>query len=159
MVQATKGSARALNESLESRGLLAMFKILRASHVLSPHDNIDIGAIKLVSALSELGPSRLGEVAREAHLDISTASRHAAALERQRLVGRSPDPDDGRACVLELTAEGADLLRAMLENRAAAITPALREWSAADKESLFNLLIRLSHDMNEQVELKRRSLA
>lgn len=57
------------------------------------------------------GPLGLNGVAETLLLDKSTASRVIAALERKGYVVRRPDPLDGRAVLLEATAEGVDLYR------------------------------------------------
>lgn len=133
-------------------GIAALFKVLRYSQLLSARDPIDIAALKVLGALAELGPSRPSDLATVVHLDLSTVSRHLAALETQQLVRKSRDPSDGRASRVELTQDGTDLLAEMFARRAQAIAPVLDDWSDQDRDQLFELLIRLSADLQVHVQ-------
>lgn len=42
----------------------------------------------------------------------SRLSRHASRMEARGLIERAPDPEDGRGCLLVLTRDGRDALRA-----------------------------------------------
>lgn len=127
--------------------MLALFRIVRAALALSPPDAVDVGAKRLIATLAESGPVRPSELAATANLDLSTVSRHLSSLEAGGLVQRSKDSTDRRACVVQLTAEGSDLLTRMIDHRVATLAPVLRGWDAADRESLFELLLRLADEM------------
>lgn len=64
--------------------------------------------------LHQLGPATLNELAAALHLDKSTVSRVVDALERKGYVTRGRHPADGRAVLVDATADG-DLLRARIE--------------------------------------------
>src|SRR5215213_10087652 len=55
---------------------------------------------------------RYSALALQVGVDVSVASRQLAVLERLGYVERRPDPQDGRASLLRLTAAGADALAA-----------------------------------------------
>ena len=73
--------------------------------------------------LEQDGDQRCSALAARAGVDVSVASRQLAVLERSGYVERHPDPRDGRAALLRLTAPGAarrltdllDRLRADIE--------------------------------------------
>lgn len=153
MVQATNVSAGAADVAT----VKALFAVVRYSHALSPRESADIGALKLVVAAVELGPSRLSELAEEARLDTSTASRHVSALEEQKMLRRLPDPHDRRAQVIEATPKAAKYLNQMLAQRARAIGPALAGWDVADRAKLDELLERLAADMGAEISRQRAS--
>ncbi len=91
------------------------------------------------SALSVLvfaGPLSLGELARAEQVQPPTMSRIVAALERQRLVRRQPDTEDGRAVRLAATAAGRRLLLAGKARRVAALVALLE---LADERQLAEL--------------------
>lgn len=148
MVQAT-------NLDLEHQALVSLFKIVKSARFLSPGDPVDVGALRLLGSLTELGPSRPSAIATEENLDLSTVSRHIAALESQGLLQKTPDPTDGRAFLVEPTQRARELLHEMVEVRINAISPALASWSAADRNQLYTLLIRLATDLREEVDRKR----
>lgn len=70
--------------------------------------------------------SRLTELAEQAQVTKQTASLLVAALERQGLVERVPDPSDGRARLIKLTDRG--LLAA--ERARQVVTDVERAWRA-----------------------------
>jgi DNA-binding MarR family transcriptional regulator len=73
----------------------------------------------LLSALASIakhGPMRLAELAQIEAVSAPSITRLVAELESRGLVGRSPDPDDGRAFLIEVTPAGMD---AVLRARAA----------------------------------------
>ena len=61
-----------------------------------------------LESLVKYGPLSLSELAAQIHLDISTASRMIDILEEKELLQRSPDPEDARAMMLEVTTEGRE---------------------------------------------------
>ncbi|ANF30639.1 hypothetical protein A0130_02190 [Leifsonia xyli] len=67
------------------------------------------------------GPMSVAGIARRRGLRRQSAAESVAALERAGLVTREPDPDDARAPLVHLTAEG----RATLER----IRPLRRAWA------------------------------
>ena len=86
---------------------------------------------------------RMGELARRARLSKQTMTTMARLLEREQLVRREPDPDDGRAFRIVLTAKarrfepvaehtltelGALARERLGERRLQSVKHALKEW-------------------------------
>lgn len=159
MVQASNSVPAPVPDDAELhlRGLASLYKISRYAHVLSPESTVDIGTIRSLVIVAELAPARASDVAAELQLDLSTVSRQLSALEKQGYLRKAADPDDRRASRIEITPEGKALVRQLFENRIKAITPALEKWSAADRDKLFKLLIRLAGDLKSQVEARDKS--
>jgi DNA-binding MarR family transcriptional regulator len=86
-------------------------------------------------------------VAAHLALDLSTVSRHVASLHRQGLVDRSPDPADGRASLLHVTATGEEVLRAAMDQRRQLLSSALSSWTPQERQALADLLARLDDDL------------
>ena len=93
------------------------------------------------------GDQRCSALAHQLGVDVSVASRQLAVLERLGYVERRPDPQDGRASLLRLTAGGAAALAAARELRAEWSLTALAEWDEADARQLTVLLDRLVADL------------
>jgi DNA-binding MarR family transcriptional regulator len=88
--------------------------------------------------LEEHEPLRLSELARREAVTPPTMSRVLAALDEAGLLVRTPDPQDARSALVELSPEGRamiDRLRtertAILAERLARLTPEHREALAA----------------------------
>ena len=70
---------------------------------------VTVSGAHALEVLAALGPVSLNRLAAELFVDKSTASRVVGALEDRALLRRAPDPADGRALRLELTAAGTAL--------------------------------------------------
>ena len=72
---------------------------------------VTVAQARIAQRIAEDG-SRLTDLAEQAQVTKQTASLLVAALEREGLVERVPDPADGRARLIRLHAEGAGRVRA-----------------------------------------------
>lgn len=93
------------------------------------------------------GDQRCSALAHQVGVDVSVASRQIAVLERLGYVERRPDPQDGRASLLRLSAAGAGALAAARVLRAEWSLTALAGWDEADGRLLSDLLDRLVTDL------------
>jgi DNA-binding MarR family transcriptional regulator len=89
----------------------------------------------------------MSELAAQACLDQSTVSRHLRHLEDDDLVTRTPDPDDRRATLLELSPAGREVLESHIRARSQLIASATATWSDEDRAALTRLLSRLADDL------------
>jgi len=67
--------------------------------------DVTVAQARLAQRIAEDG-SRLTDLAEQAQVTKQTASLLVAALEREGLVERIPDPDDGRARLIRFTRKG-----------------------------------------------------
>jgi DNA-binding MarR family transcriptional regulator len=105
------------------------------------------------SALSVLvfggRPVTLGALAQAEQVSAPTVTRLIVGMERDGLVRREPDPDDGRIVWLHATAKGARLLHAGRQRRVAALEADLARLAPAERETLADataILERVLHD-------------
>ncbi|MFD8596590.1 MarR family winged helix-turn-helix transcriptional regulator [Kitasatospora sp. NPDC059646] len=73
-----------------------------------------------LSALARIeahGPIRLGELAARERVAAPSMTRTVAPLVESHLVNRLPDPDDRRSALVELSAEGVELLAEIRQRR------------------------------------------
>ena len=68
------------------------------------------GQLSALATVSKAGPLRLAELGQIEHVSAPGITRIVADLEARELVGRRPDPDDGRAVLIEVTATGTEAL-------------------------------------------------
>ena len=101
----------------------------------------------LLQPLERDGDQRCSALAIQVGVDVSVASRQLAVLERLGYVERRPDPQDGRASLLRLTAAGSEALAATRALRAEWSLTALSGWDEADGRLLSDLLDRLVADL------------
>jgi DNA-binding MarR family transcriptional regulator len=111
------------------------------------HPEVDAGSYAVLLVIRDAGPLRLVELADELGLDKSTMSRQIAPLLRLGLVARRPDPEDGRAFLLELSLAGAERLDAVTGERRAAWRAQLAAWSTEDIAALADGLARLAESL------------
>jgi DNA-binding MarR family transcriptional regulator len=101
-------------DSLPARLALVVGRLNRRL-ALAP-GGLSHGLLTALAMVSKRGPLRLAELAQLEGVSAPGATRIVAELETRGLVGRSVDPDDGRAFRIQVTDAGAD---AILRARAA----------------------------------------
>lgn len=94
------------------------------------HEAIDETTYPVISALARLGPCSAAQLAAEIGIDRSVVSRHASRLQEHGLIRREPDPADGRATLLTLTAAGTHHVQTMRARLHAAFDGYLAGWPA-----------------------------
>lgn len=106
--------------------------------------DLEPNAYGLLLCLRRSGRVRLTELAAQLGLSKGTLSRQLTNLERLGLVRRVPDPQDGRAALLELTREGQRRFDGAREARMGQLRQTLRSWQAADLAEFARLLHRFN---------------
>lgn len=76
--------------------------------------DVTVAQARIAQRIAEDG-TRLTELADRAQVTKQTASLLVAALEREGLVERVPDPDDGRARLIRLSARGREAAQRAME--------------------------------------------
>lgn len=85
-------------------------------------------------------PLTTGELARRMHVEVPTVVKMAQRMESAGLLGRRPDPDDGRRVLISLTGQGreaAERIPALLD---AVSEQALAGLDDTEREILISLL-------------------
>lgn len=149
------GSAGAAPEdeavlSAVERELSSLLRRATGGRVLAAYGHevrLDLPAYSLLVRLFTDGPRRSGELARELGVDKSTMSRQVQALEREGLVERLDDPEDRRAALIQLSAEGSRSVQAERTKRRQALRGLLSAWSPEDRATFATLLARLNADV------------
>ncbi|GAA2010072.1 hypothetical protein GCM10009818_22690 [Nakamurella flavida] len=98
----------------------------------------------LLSAVHDHGPLRMRDLAAWQGVDKSTVSTQIRRLEQRDLITRAPDPTDGRATLLSVTATGRTLSEGLTRTGADAVDGVLSAWTPDDRHRLAELLGRLS---------------
>lgn len=104
--------------------------------------------IEIIGHLARRGPVRQGDLAEALSVSAASLSDSVASLARKGLVERAPDPQDGRALRVSLSAEGntvADRLPPAPE----ALVMALDTLSERETGDLLRMLTRLIRSLQE----------
>ena len=97
------------------------------------------------------GPAGMKALAAQANLDISTVSRQAATLEKNKCVYKIPDPTDRRAYFLRITELGTKELNSYKEARLTKLSEVLTDWTEEER----NVFGRLLTKFNQQAIVKK----
>jgi DNA-binding MarR family transcriptional regulator len=81
----------------------------------------------------QLTPSRLAEIER---IQRPTVTRLIATLEKDGLVEREADPEDGRSCHVRITKEGSALVKKLRSRKNAYLSKRLRHLDDDELETL-----------------------
>jgi DNA-binding MarR family transcriptional regulator len=110
-------------------------------------ETLDTGSFWLLKTLAASGPQRVTDLAICTGLDASTVSRHVTQLHSAGLIERAPDPADGRAQRVKVSAAGLARIDAALGTRRALLEKCLQSWDPRDLAELDRLLTRFATDV------------
>lgn len=105
-----------------------------------------------LATVERWGPLSPSELADREGIRRPSATRIVARLEEEGLVGREPDPDDGRSFRVSLTAQGVEHIRDVRSRKDAFLARRLERLSAEDRATLdraSDLLERLLEDAGD----------
>ena len=126
-------------------------RLLRSAGV-----RIDRAGAALLGKLSAGGDSlRVTTLAEMLGVDAPTVTRKVQQLERDGLVVRQGDPDDGRATRIHLTPAGRRTIERVRRARRAWLDQLLEGWDDEELSTLADLLGRFAHDREGDLESAR----
>lgn len=108
------------------------------------HPEVEAAAYPVLLAVRRRAPVRLVELAEEFGVDKSTMSRQVSGLLALGLVLRRPDPQDGRAFLLELSEIGSLRVDEAARARHEMWLERLESWTTAEVSELADGLARLA---------------
>jgi DNA-binding MarR family transcriptional regulator len=91
---------------------------------------------RLLAQLDELGPARIGDLARADHSSQPTMTGQVQRLEACGLATRRQDPEDARASLVELTEGGRAALERVRAARSAVLAPLIDRLDPVDRRAL-----------------------
>jgi DNA-binding MarR family transcriptional regulator len=136
-------------QSPEEAVIMLLMQAGRRLRTRHPEDLVDPSSFPLAKQLLGSDGLRVSELATRVDLDASTVSRHIKLLEDKGICERTPDPADGRACLVRLSEPGREIILAAFRRRFLRIQAVLEPWSDADRAQLQTLLSRLATDLGE----------
>lgn len=92
-----------------------------------------VAALATIERHGPLTPSEIAEIER---VKRPTVTRTLACLEREGLIDRAPDPEDGRSALVSVNAAGRERLRRLRGRKNAYLARRMRELSDEEVETL-----------------------
>ncbi len=142
-----KGSAKSLRKDAVElhRALSDLVRIyqFRDRTQICYHD-VSVTQCYAISTLADQESMPLGRLASALFLDKSTASRMVDALEGKGYIRRGPDPNDGRALRIELTAEGIELHSRIEKSLVDGLKEMLDDFEPAARRVSIDIIARLA---------------
>lgn len=93
-------------------------------------------SIAALATIERHGPITPSEIAAIERVKRPTITRTLGCLEREGLIDRAPDPDDGRSALVSVNAAGRDRLRRLRGRKNAFLARRMRDLSAEEVETL-----------------------
>jgi DNA-binding MarR family transcriptional regulator len=124
---------------LAARLRLALARIIRRLRQHTPQ-SLSSSQVSTLASVEELEPVRLSDLAIAEGVSLPTQSRVVASLERDRLLVRKHDPDDGRAAQLHITDEGRGRLEQLRTERSAFLVERLSTLTGTQRAALADAL-------------------
>lgn len=114
---------------------LVLVRLVRA---LRSHGTIALtpSQTSALATFEEFGPMRASTLASHESVGAPVATRVVASLEELGLVARRDDPEDKRASLVELTADGRDLLATLWSERTTGLSSRLERLTPAERARL-----------------------
>ena len=109
--------------------------------------NLSRPATTIIAALHASGPVRLSSVSHITRLEAPLVSRETAALVAEGYVSRTPDPTDGRATIVKLTAKGRRAYNTYRNAVDEIVAEAFEGWKASDLKAFADYLERMAGDV------------
>ncbi|NYH80908.1 DNA-binding MarR family transcriptional regulator [Actinopolyspora biskrensis] len=127
--------------------LAMMFRRARkmsSSVATEVHPELDPASYSLLLMVADSGSLRAMDMAERIGLDKSTVSRQIAHLVRLDLLRRVPDPEDGRARLIQLSDSGRARLDEARKCRSRRLRADFAQWSTDDLHQFARLLGKLN---------------
>ena len=109
--------------------LVRMMRTLRRDS----KSNLSPSQISALATLEEFGPMRISALATHESIDPSVATRVVASLESQELSERKDDPEDKRACLVDLSDVGRKTLEELWSERTIGLSSRLERLTAEER--------------------------
>jgi DNA-binding MarR family transcriptional regulator len=126
---------KAFEEELAPRLRLVVSRLARRLRQEAGSD-LSPSQLAALASIERHGPLSPSELAERERIKRPTATRVVRLLQSAGLIVRVQDPDDGRASILSVTAEGRALLRRLRARKTAYLAKRLGQLGPADRRSL-----------------------
>lgn len=116
-------------------------------------ERLSVPSFLMLTHLAESGPLRSSDIVEHFDIDKGAISRQVQQLSQLALITRTPDPEDGRAQLIEVSELGHERLRGMAADRRSMLMDRLSDWEDEDLAGFVALLTRYNASLSEMSEL------
>ncbi len=129
------------DDTLDAGALTEAIEDFNRFYIRIPRlERLSFTTLSVLDTLASGGPMRLTELTRTEQMSQPGLTQLVTRLERDGLVERRPDPDDGRAALVHLTEAGRRIGRARREDRARHLAPLIARLTAEERRALAGAL-------------------
>ncbi|WP_328527548.1 MarR family transcriptional regulator [Nocardioides sp. NBC_00368] len=114
------------------------------------HPDLPPGGYMVLTWVAEHGPLRASALVDGLGIDKGAVSRMVQTIVDLGLLERHPDPEDGRASLVSLTAEAREGLDRVARERRVRFSDRLADWSPDDIDRLSAMLSRYNEALERQ---------
>ena len=136
-----------INDAITVVARFANSRQLSAVHSARSGIDLPLSAIAVLRQLEAGGPLRLSELSRRLQVALPPLSRQVRALVDGGFVVRTPDGQDARASLLDITSAGRDALTRFGDANRALLDKALTGWTDEALEALATQMQCLVRDL------------
>ncbi|CAL4860878.1 MarR family transcriptional regulator [Microbacterium sp. MM2322] len=115
---------------------MATFRLARRLRSQRAVDTMSDGQFAVLAALNVHGPHTLGELAERERVSAPSMNRTVNCLEELGYLTRTPDENDRRKVVIDLTEPGRDVVVETVRRRDSWLEHAFEELSASQRATL-----------------------
>ena len=119
---------------------LAIARLNRQMVRASSGQDLTFAQLSALARIEEFGPLRLGELATRERVAASSMTRTIAPLTTAGLIGKAPDPQDGRSFLIEITPHGARVISDIRRARSEVLTSRVDRLTQQQAEALYAAL-------------------
>lgn len=119
---------------------LAIARLNRQMVQASSGQDLTFAQLSALARIQQYGPLRLGELAARERVAASSMTRTIAPLHAAELIGKAPDPQDGRSFLIGITAEGARVIDEIRRRRSQELASRLDRLAPGQVEALLAAL-------------------
>ena len=114
------------------------------------HPDLPPGGYMMLTWIAERGPVRASALVDGLGIDKGAVSRMVQAMIDLGLLERHPDPEDGRASLVSVTAEAREGLERVARERRVRFNDRLADWSPDEIDRLSAMLSRYNEALERQ---------
>ncbi|PJN23002.1 MarR family winged helix-turn-helix transcriptional regulator [Kitasatospora sp. CB02891] len=119
---------------------LVVARLHRQLAQASDRQDFTFAQLSALARIEAHGPIRLGELAARERVAAPSMTRTVTPLVASGLVTRLPDPEDGRSALVELSAEGVELLAEIRQRRSEVLARRTAELDVRERAVLLEAL-------------------